>query len=171
MQTCTQRYDRRPYGVGLLVAGYDDQGPHIYQTCPSANYFDCKAMAIGARSQSARTYLEKHLTEFLGSDLDELIKHGLRALRDTLPNEADLSTKNVSIGVVGRGTGFLILDEAATQGYLSQIEGDDKRSRPTEGEILSDDQPPQDPPSDPGHRDPVVAVGTEERRTSAMDTE
>jgi len=26
-------------------------GPHIYQTCPSANYFDCKAMAIGARSQ------------------------------------------------------------------------------------------------------------------------
>lgn len=23
MQVCTQRYDRRPYGVGLLVAGYD----------------------------------------------------------------------------------------------------------------------------------------------------
>ena len=23
MQTCTQCYDRRPYGVGLLVAGYD----------------------------------------------------------------------------------------------------------------------------------------------------
>lgn len=70
-----------------------DQGPHIYQTCPSANFFDCKAMAIGARSQSARTYLEKHLTEFLGSSLEDLVKHGLRALRDTLPNEMDLSTK------------------------------------------------------------------------------
>ena len=70
-----------------------DQGPHIYQTCPSANYFDCKAMAIGARSQSARTYLEKHLNEFPSSELDDLIKHGLRALRDTLPTEADLSTK------------------------------------------------------------------------------
>lgn len=23
MQSSTQRYDRRPYGVGLLVAGYD----------------------------------------------------------------------------------------------------------------------------------------------------
>lgn len=23
MQVCTQRYDRRPFGVGLLVAGYD----------------------------------------------------------------------------------------------------------------------------------------------------
>lgn len=70
-----------------------DQGPHIYQTCPSANYFDCKAMAVGSRSQSARTYLEKHLDVFPGCDLEELIKHGLRALRDTLPNELDLNTK------------------------------------------------------------------------------
>ncbi|XP_058804517.1 proteasome subunit alpha type-1 [Phymastichus coffea] len=170
MQTCTQRYDRRPYGVGLLVAGYDDQGPHIYQTCPSANYFDCKAMAIGARSQSARTYLEKHLNEFPGCELDDLIKHGLRALRDTLPNEADLSTKNVSIGIVGKGTEFSILDEIVMQRYLSEIEGDDKRGRPTEGEIQSDDRPPQDPPSDPGPRDPSVAVATEQRQ-SAMDTE
>ena len=76
MQTCTQRYDRRPYGVGLLVAGYDDAGPHIYQTCPSANYFECKSMAIGARSQSARTYLEKHLDLFLTTPTDALIKHG-----------------------------------------------------------------------------------------------
>jgi len=50
-------------------------------------------MAIGSRSQSARTYLEKHLNEFLSCDLDELVKHGLRALRDTLPNEVDLSIK------------------------------------------------------------------------------
>jgi 20S proteasome subunit alpha 6 len=50
-------------------------------------------MAIGARSQSARTYLEKLLSEFPNCKLDDLIKHGLRALRDTLPNEADLSTK------------------------------------------------------------------------------
>ena len=39
MQICTQRYVKRPYGVGLLVAGYDDLGPHIFQTCPSANYY------------------------------------------------------------------------------------------------------------------------------------
>jgi 20S proteasome subunit alpha 6 len=50
-------------------------------------------MSIGARSQSARTYLEKHLNEFPTCNLDELIKHALRALRDTLPNEIELSTK------------------------------------------------------------------------------
>jgi len=31
MQSCIQLYSGRPYGVGLIVAGYDDLGPHIYQ--------------------------------------------------------------------------------------------------------------------------------------------
>ncbi|CAI8032073.1 Proteasome subunit alpha type-1 [Geodia barretti] len=64
LQFCTQVYGRRPYGVGMLVAGYDDVGPHLYQTCPSSNYYDCRAMAIGSRSQSARTYLENKLGDF-----------------------------------------------------------------------------------------------------------
>ena len=46
-------------------------------------------MAIGARSQAARTYLEKFLDQLPDSDMDQLIKHGLRALRDTLPNEVN----------------------------------------------------------------------------------
>ncbi|PBC30973.1 Proteasome subunit alpha type-1 [Apis cerana cerana] len=161
LQTCTQRYDRRPYGVGLLIAGYDDQGPHIYQTCPSSNYFDCKAMAIGARSQSARTYLEKHLNELLSCDLDELIKHGLCALRDTLPNEVDLSVKNVSIAIVGKGTDFKIFNEDEISVYLSQIE-DDKRNKPTEPDV-EDSKPPQPPSSDENPQDPQVTV--------AMDTD
>lgn len=78
--------------------------------------------------------------------------------------------QNVSIGVVGKGTEFSILDETVMQRYLSEIEGDDKRGRPTEGEVQSDDRPPQDPPSDPSPRDPSVAVATEQR-PSAMDTE
>lgn len=161
MQICTQRYDRRPYGVGLLVAGYDDQGPHIYQTCPSANYFDCKAMAIGARSQSARTYLEKHLDEFPNCETNELIKHGLRALRDTLPNELELNTKNVSIGLVGKETDFSVLTEEATSEYLTAIEGEEKRGsgagadRPAEPLGSAAEGGDQD-------RDPAAAV--------AMDT-
>ncbi|KAH0555334.1 proteasome subunit alpha type-1 [Cotesia glomerata] len=161
MQTCTQRYDRRPYGVGLLVAGYDDQGPHIYQTCPSANYFDCKAMAIGSRSQAARTYLEKHLNEFPTCDLNELIKHGLRSLRDTLPNEVDLSIKNVSIGVVGKGQVFEILTEEQTERYLTEIEGDEKRGRPAAAGPSADDDKPQDPPAEGVEPRPAVAMDTE----------
>lgn len=50
-------------------------------------------MAIGARSQSARTYLEKNLDKFPDCNQDELIKHCMRALRDTLPNEVELTVK------------------------------------------------------------------------------
>lgn len=50
-------------------------------------------MAIGSRSQSARTYLEKHLDVFPNCATEELVAHGLRALRDTLPNEVELTTK------------------------------------------------------------------------------
>ena len=124
LQRCTQLWSRRPFGVGLLVAGYDvslhrtmacflsrvfcppemprvlslprvlpwpclhwadrlgvvtvyhvvsyhaplqQSGPHIYQVEPSANYFDCKSMAIGARSQSAKTYLERNVEAIANS--------------------------------------------------------------------------------------------------------
>ena len=50
-------------------------------------------MAIGARSQSARTYLEKNLDKFVDCNQDELVKHCMRALRDTLPNEIELTVK------------------------------------------------------------------------------
>ena len=41
-------------------------GPHLFQTEPSGVYFEYKAQAIGARSQSARTYLEKTYASFQG---------------------------------------------------------------------------------------------------------
>ena len=76
-------------------------------------------MAIGARSQAARTYLEKFLDSFKECDLEELVKHGLRALRDTLPNEVELSNKNVSISVVGKDTPFTIYDDAGVEPFLA----------------------------------------------------
>ncbi|CAG0894017.1 unnamed protein product [Cyprideis torosa] len=168
MQMCTQRYDRRPYGVGLLVAGYDEKGPHLYQTCPSANYFDCKAMAIGGRSQSARTYLERHLNDFLDSSLEELIKHGLRALRDTLPNELELNSKNCSLAIVGKGQSFKVYENEEIAPFLEPILKEERRRprdtvAPAPAEEGATDQPPtaaatqpeggatpQDPPPEEG---------------------
>ena len=50
-QVCTQRSWKRPFGVGLLVAGVDQKGPHLFNTCPSGNYYEYKAMAMGGRAQ------------------------------------------------------------------------------------------------------------------------
>lgn len=64
-QINTQNYGRRPYGVGLLVGSYDeDTGPHLYECLPNANCLEYFAISIGAKSQSAKTYLEKFAKDF-----------------------------------------------------------------------------------------------------------
>lgn len=69
--------------------------------------------------------------------------------------------QNVSISIVGKDHDFTILDEAETATYLTQIEGDDKRGRPTEPSVQDDSRPPQDPPADEGPQDPQVAIAME----------
>jgi len=100
-QVNTQEYGRRPYGVGFLVIGQDQTGPHLYEFSPSGNSYEYYAMSIGARSQSAKTYLEKHYEDFADATLEELITHGLHALRETLQQDKELNMNNTSIGIVG----------------------------------------------------------------------
>jgi 20S proteasome subunit alpha 6 len=80
-QIKTNHPSKRPFGVGLLIAGVDEAGTHLFETDPSANYYEYIAMAIGARNQSAKTYLEKNYESFAQSGWEELVRHGLRALK------------------------------------------------------------------------------------------
>ncbi|XP_066922588.1 proteasome subunit alpha type-1-like [Clytia hemisphaerica] len=145
MQKPTKVYGRRPFGVGILVAGYDSQGSHIYQLCPSANYFDCKSMAIGARSQSARTYLERNLDKFQESSYEEIIAHGLRSLRECLPNEQELTTKNCTIAVVGKDKKLTLLDNEDVAPFLALIDqSKDKKDDKTEDATAAPESMEQD---------------------------
>ncbi|KAG8907365.1 hypothetical protein FRC00_011923 [Tulasnella sp. 408] len=154
-QVNTQEYGRRPYGVGFLIIGQDQSGPHLYEFSPSGTAYEYYAMSIGARSQSAKTYLEKKYESFEdGEDsmdldsgtklslhlslskatLDELINHGLHALRETLQQDKELTNLNTSIGIVGprgeseKGTAikgggaFRILQDDKVDVYLSRLE-------------------------------------------------
>jgi 20S proteasome subunit alpha 6 len=100
-QKATQSASKRPYGVGLLLAGADKTGTHLYETSPSGNIYDYMAIAIGGRSQSAKTYLERQFETFDGLDMDALIHHGLTALSKCLEQDAELKPENVSVAVVG----------------------------------------------------------------------
>ena len=101
-QTSTQNYGRRPYGVGLLIAGVDATGPHLFEFQPSGMTQEMIACAMGARSQMARTYLERHLEEFADASKDELIKHALRALKESLSQDKELTVDNATVGIIGR---------------------------------------------------------------------
>jgi 20S proteasome subunit alpha 5 len=49
----------RPFGVALLMAGYDStQGPQLYFSDPSGTYLLYKAKAIGAGSEGAQSTLQ-----------------------------------------------------------------------------------------------------------------
>jgi len=127
-QVYTQRSEKRPYGVGLLVAGFDKTGAHLYQTDPSGTFYEYKAQSIGARSQSAKTYLEKHFETFDNLTLDELIMHALTALKATQQG-ARITSRNVSIGYVGKNTPFVVLEDDDTKPYVDKLpdnEGEEK---------------------------------------------
>ncbi|WVQ78608.1 hypothetical protein IAT38_000694 [Cryptococcus sp. DSM 104549] len=100
-QTNTQEYGKRPYGVGFLVIGQDETGPHLYEFSPAGTAFEYYAHSIGARSQSAKTYLEKNFENFGDAPLADLINHGLSALSDTLQQDKHLTIANTSIAIVG----------------------------------------------------------------------
>ncbi|WFD49655.1 proteasome endopeptidase complex [Malassezia furfur] len=102
-QLNTMQYGKRPYGVGFLVIGVDDTGPHLYEFSPTGNCFEYYAMSLGARNQSAKTYLERRMDEFADVDVNELVVHALRALRETLPQNKDLERAAVSVAIVGPG--------------------------------------------------------------------
>lgn len=107
----------------------------MYEFSPTGVFYDYTALAIGARSQSARTYLEKCVDEFENSkcffksflfisidSLDELIIHVLRALRDSLPTDATLTSQNCSYAFVSKNKNFtLVEDEASIQAYLDKL--------------------------------------------------
>uniref|UniRef100_K3WEQ8 Proteasome subunit alpha type n=1 Tax=Globisporangium ultimum (strain ATCC 200006 / CBS 805.95 / DAOM BR144) TaxID=431595 RepID=K3WEQ8_GLOUD len=124
-QECTQSYIRRPYGVGLLVAGADKKGVHLYQTCPSGNYYEYKAIAIGARSQSARTYLEKHFESFVNLGKDELIQHALQGIRGCLQGDQELTAASITIAIVGVDQPFKIIEGDELQPYIDAVEVSD----------------------------------------------
>lgn len=104
--------------MGTLVAGVDETGTHLFETCPSANFYEYNAMAIGAKCQSAKTYLEKNYESFGPLGKDDLIKHGVKALRASAAEE-ELTVHNVSVGFVSKDDKFRLLTEAELQAVLA----------------------------------------------------
>ncbi|KAK9385899.1 nucleophile aminohydrolase [Lipomyces mesembrius] len=163
-QRNTQTYGRRPYGVGLLVAGFDETGPHLFEFQPSGTVLEYFGAAIGARSQSARTYLERNFDQFPEASLEDLVIHGLRALRDTLAQDKQLLAQNTSIGIVGLDTKFTLYDNDDVRGWLEKLGdvGSTRGRRPPEEPEpeATEDAPVTDAPP-PEETDTVEPIETD----------
>ena len=86
----------RPYGVDLLFAGIDEEGPQLFQTDPSGNYTQWQADAIGGGHETAMTTLKD---QYHGNmTLDEATKLILQTLKNVM--EDGISKENVEVMLV-----------------------------------------------------------------------
>lgn len=98
MQEATQSGGVRPFGVSLLVAGYDDHnGFGLYQVDPSGAYFPWKATAIGKGATAAKTFLEKRWNDEL--ELEDALHIALLTLKESV--EGEFSGETIEIAIIG----------------------------------------------------------------------
>lgn len=91
----TQYAGVRPYGVGMLVGGVDDTGPHLYETEPSGTNIEWKAQAIGRGAKKAKKTLEK------GYDEEMSVEDGLELMVKTLKeSEKEATEKTLELVII-----------------------------------------------------------------------
>jgi len=118
MQEFTQSGGVRPFGVSLLLAGYDDNGPQLYQIDPSGAYWAWKASAIGKNANSAKTFLEKRYNEDM--ELDDAIHTAILTLKEGF--EGEINEKNIEIGIISaEDKKFRVLDENELRDYINEV--------------------------------------------------
>ncbi|KAA1466205.1 N-terminal nucleophile aminohydrolase [Dentipellis sp. KUC8613] len=97
MQQATQSGGVRPFGVSLLVAGWDtNRGSTLYQVDPSGSFWAWKASAIGKNMVNAKTFLEKRYNDEIS--LEDAIHTALLTLKEGF--EGQMTEKTIEIGVV-----------------------------------------------------------------------
>jgi len=71
-QYCTQSGGLRPFGVGLLIAGYDGETKKLFLTDPAGLYNQWKSVAIGEGEDDVQAVLRKEYRE------DMTVEQGLK---------------------------------------------------------------------------------------------
>jgi 20S proteasome subunit alpha 2 len=117
MQEYTQSGGVRPFGVSCLVAGYDDDGPQLYQVDPSGSYFGWKATAIGKNYINAKNFLERRYAEDM--ELDDAVHIALLTLRESY--EGEMTEFNIEVGIISEeDKTFRVLTPQEVRDYLDE---------------------------------------------------
>lgn len=117
VQEKTQAGGYRPFGISVLVAGYDEQGPHLTQIDPSGAYYNWKATAIGKNSKNAKIFLEKRYKADM--QIEDAIHTALLTLKEGF--EGQMSSNNIEVGVVREDCKFQVLTPQQIKEYLDEL--------------------------------------------------
>ena len=81
-QICTQSAGLRPFGVSILVAGIDSDGPKLFETDPTGIYFQYMATVIGEGEPEVEEILNQEYSP--GMSIEDGLRLALSALMKIL---------------------------------------------------------------------------------------
>jgi proteasome alpha subunit len=116
-QQYTQYAGVRPFGVSLIIAGVDKDGPELFLTDPSGTYVGYYAMAIGAGADQVQEYLEQKYDQGIG--LDEACTLAIESIY--LVSEDKTSTSHIKMALIETETKKMRkLTDEEIQSYASK---------------------------------------------------
>lgn len=114
-QKYTQKGGVRPFGISILIAGFDSKGnPRLYQTDPSGACVEWKANAIGRNDKQAREILEKNYQPDLTAD------GAVKLVAQGLVEAAEKGSKNLEILVLTK-SGAKYLTEQEVEAVVGSV--------------------------------------------------
>jgi len=116
MQEYTQSGGVRPFGVSLLICGWDNGRGYLFQCDPSGAYFAWKATALGKNNVNGKTFLEKRYTETV--ELEDAVHTAILTLKEGF--EGQMTQDNIEIGICNE-KGFRRLTPQQVNDYLANI--------------------------------------------------
>lgn len=95
-QVYTQHAGVRPFGVSMIIAGYDATGSRVLTTDPSGAYRGFKATAVGRKNEEANRLLEEKYRDDMS--LDEAVKLAIEAVN--VASDIPVTSKTVKVAVI-----------------------------------------------------------------------
>ncbi|OQR66664.1 proteasome subunit alpha type-2-like [Tropilaelaps mercedesae] len=117
MQEYTQSGGVRPFGVSLLICGWDNDRGYLFQCDPSGAYFAWKATALGKNNVNGKTFLEKRYSETV--ELEDAVHTAILTLKEGF--EGQMTQDNIEIGICDV-KGFRRLSPSQINDYLANIQ-------------------------------------------------
>lgn len=116
-RTEEKRSMSRPFGVALLLAGFDEKGAQLFFSDPSGTYLQYKAKAIGAGSEGAQSTLqEKHRPDMTLADGEDLAFEILKQVM-----EDKIANHNIEVASV-TSRGYHVYGPAEVDAVIARMQ-------------------------------------------------
>lgn len=89
LQEHTQSGGTRPFGVALILAGYDQTGTHIFLCDPAGVYTEWKGLAIGNNAKTLLEFMEKRIESSAPANEADAINLAKEALSEVVESVTD----------------------------------------------------------------------------------